>query len=65
MAPAPRVAVKNPPLVVAFRDASQAREQDVVSFSRRPFGMTKLRSSHLDWRIFDRNSYNKIRINRP
>ncbi len=49
MVPALRVVAKNVPLVVA----------------RRSFGMTKLRSSRLDWHIFSRNSDNKISINRP
>jgi hypothetical protein len=49
MVPALRVVAKNVPLVVA----------------RRSFGMTKLRSSRLDWHIFSRNRDNQISVKRP
>jgi multidrug efflux pump subunit AcrB len=49
MAPALRVVAKKPPLVVI----------------RRSFGMTKPRSSRLDWRLFSHNSGNRISVNRP
>ena len=49
MAPALRVVAKKTPLVVACRS----------------FGMTKHRSSRLDWRFFSRNRGNPISVNRP
>jgi hypothetical protein len=49
MVPALRVVDKNVPLVVA----------------RRSFGMTKLRSSRLDWHIFSHNRDNQTSVNRP
>ncbi len=49
MAPALRVEAKKPPLVVA----------------RLSFGMTKQRSSRLNWRLFSHNIGNKNSVNRP
>jgi hypothetical protein len=49
MVPALRVVDKNVPLVVA----------------RRSFGMTKLRSSRLDWHIFSRNRDNQHVLRGP
>jgi hypothetical protein len=65
MAPARRVAAKKAPLVVAYMDVGQEREQDAISFALHLFGATKPRSARLDWHFFSHNADNPIGVNRP